>query len=294
MIVAMHRLLVLNRLRWYTRLPAKWAVLGLTLLIVCFPYPSRLFRHLQHWRDPNALIEPDAPALEPFVTELRRRLTPDLSPAQTLRHVERFVYEKIPYEWDWNTWGTADYLPTVAEVFEMGKEDCDGRAVVAASLLRRLGFEAELVTDFAHLWVKTDQGETMGPGKQKAIIATEEGLRLQASALAELPRALSYGVAVFPLYRELIVLLMAWLLLLRSHGGVACSLVGLALLLAGLFLWRAGGTGYRHSALWMQWSGIVGIGVGVIWLLWRARINARRAGLGPDGELSKPPSRRTM
>ena len=294
MAVAMHRLLVLNRLRWYARLPVKWAVLGLTLLIVCFPYPSRLFRHLQHWRDPNALIEPDAPALEPLVTELRRRLTPDLPPAQTLRQVQRFVYEKIPYEWDWNTWGTADYLPTVAEVLEMGKEDCDGRAVVAASLLRRLGFEAELVTDFAHLWVKTDQGETMGPGRQKAIIATEEGLRLQASALAELPRAVSYGIAVFPLGRELIVLLVMWLLLLRSHGGVACSLGGLTLLLAGLLLLRAGGAGYGRSTLWMQWSGLAGIGVGVIWLLWRARINARRAGLSPHGELSEPSSRRIV
>lgn len=294
MAVAMHRLLVLNRLRWYARLPVKWAVLGLTLLIVCFPYPSRLFRHLQHWRDPNALIEPDAPAIEPLVAELRLRLTDDLPPAQTLRQVERFVYEKIPYEWDWNTWGIADYLPTVAEVFEKGKEDCDGRAVVAASLLRRLGFEVELVTDFAHMWVKTDQGETMAPGRREAIIATEEGLRLQASALAELPRAVAYGIAVFPLGRELIVLFMMWLLLLRSHGGAACSLGGLALLLAGLFLLRAGGADYRHPTSWIQWSGVAGIGVGLIWLLRRARMNARRAGLGPHGGLSEPSSRRTM
>lgn len=289
----MNSLYALNNLRWYGRLPIKWAIFGLTLLAVCFPYPRRLILHLQHCRDPNALIEPDAPAIQPFVEELRPMLTENLPPRDVLNLVERFVYEKIPYEWDWNTWGTADYLPTVTEVIEMGKEDCDGRAVVAASLLRNFGFDAQLVTNFSHVWVKTDQGETMGPGKNKAIIATDRGLRINFKALAELPKALAFGVAVFPFPRELIVLVVMWLLLLRRRGGVLCSLGGLALFLLGLEFLRAGGENYYAPTLWLQWAGFAGLVAGfATLLLWGGR-NARNAAMveaqftSEDGPIDK-------
>ncbi len=266
----------LNKLRWYVRLPIKWSVLGFTVLAVCFPYPGRLVKHIQHWRDPNALIEPDSPAIQPLVEELRLRLAGDPPPREALMLVERFVYEKIPYEWDWNTWGTADYLPTVEEVMEKGKEDCDGRAVLAASLLRNFGFNAQLVTDLAHVWVKTDRGETMGPGKSKAIIATKDGLRVQADALTELPGAAAYGMAVFPLLRELIILGVMWLLLLRRGGGILPSIVGLALFLAGLLLLRAGSKEYGDPKTWMQLLGLTGLAAGAAALLFWARFNVRR------------------
>ena len=131
----MHRLFAINRLRWYLRLPVKWAAFGLTLLIVCFPYPTRLISHIKHWHDPNALIEPDAAGIRSMVDELRPLLGPNLTSRQALTRIERFVYEKIPYDWDWNTWGTADYLPTVDEVLQMGKEDCDGRAVTTRTII---------------------------------------------------------------------------------------------------------------------------------------------------------------
>ncbi len=273
----MSSLYALNNLRWYARLPIKWAIFALTVLAVCFPYPGLLSRHLRHCRDPNALIEPDAPAIQPFVEELRPKLTENLPPRMALKLVERFVYAKIPYEWDWNTWGTADYLPTVAEVIEMGKEDCDGRAVVAASLLRNFGFDAQLVTDFSHVWVKTDHGETIGPGKTKALIATDRGLRINPKALAELPKALAFGVAVFPLPRELIVVAVLSLLLLRRGGGVLCSLGGPALLLLGLMFLRAGGEDYHQPSLWMQWVGFASLLAGFATLLLWAGHKARNA-----------------
>ena len=252
------RLLILSRLSWYLRLPIKWAIFAVAVLAVCFPYPNLLVRHIRHWRDPNALVEPDARELQPLVDELRPHLGEDLPPREALKRVERFVYDKIPYEWDWNTWGTADYLPTVAEVLEMGREDCDGRAVLAASLLRNFDFDAQLVTDFAHVWVKTDRGELMGPGKQKAIIATERGLRLQLRGLTELPKALAHATAVFPLTREAILLGVLWLLL-RPQGGAVRSLGGLVLLVVALFCLRSGGTDYYHPVVWLQMIGASGM-----------------------------------
>jgi len=274
---AVNRLLVLNKLRWHLRLPIKWAVFALTVLAVCFPYPGLLVRHIQHWRDPNALVEPDAPAIQPLVDELRPHLRDDLPPRDALKRVERYVCNKIPYEWDWNTWGVADYLPTVAEVLQMGKEDCDGRAVVAASLLRNFGFNAQLVTDFAHVWVKTDRGEIMGPGKKKAVIATERGPRLQLSGLTELPKALAHGAAVFPLVREAILIGVLWLLLLRPGGGIVCSIGGLACFVSALFCLRSGGRDYYHPVVWLQLVGLVGIVAGLVLLLVGARHRARTA-----------------
>ncbi len=252
----MNRLFYLNTFRWYVRLPIKWAVFGLVTLFVCYPYPSLLTKHLRHWQDPNALIEPNAESLQPLARDLRESIPPGLSAKKTLRHVEMFVYERVPYEWDWNTWGMADYLPTVDEVIEKGKEDCDGRAVVAASLLSGLGFKAEIVTDFAHVWVKTDKGETMGPGGKKAIVATDQGLKINWRGLTELPRASAYGVAVFPQERELILLLLGWLLLLGARTGRRRSLIAACVLVAGFYAVRFGGTEYRHPILWLQWVGV--------------------------------------
>lgn len=252
----MTNLLILSKLKAPIRLPLKWLIFGVAVIAVCFPYPRVLSRHLAHWRDPNALIDPAAPTLQPLVEELRLLLADDLPPREALETVERFVHRRLPYAWDWETWGTADYMPTVAEALQMGREDCDGRAVVAASLLENFGYKAKIVTDFAHVWVHTDKGETMGPGKRKAIVGKKDGFDVNLAALAELPRALAYGIAVFPLGRELIIAVVLWYLLLRPGLGLRRSVMIAALLAAGLFALRTGGANYRQPALGIQWLGL--------------------------------------
>lgn len=272
------RLFWLNGRRWPVRLPIKWAIFGLTSLIVCFPYPRLFIRHLQHWSDPNALVEPSAPALAPLIEEVRPKIPDDLPPKQLMRVVEQYVNKKIEYDWDWNTWGMADYLPTVTEAVNLGREDCDGRAVVAASLLTHFGLEAELVTDFAHVWVKTAAGETMGPGKHKAVTATKEGLKVSPLALVELFKGIGLGVSVFPLPRELIIVMVLWLLMLRRNCGKTCGIVILALLVGGLLVLRQGGTVYLKPVVWQQIAGIVLMLIGIACAFFWAGRNARRAG----------------
>lgn len=268
------RLLIWNRLRWPARLPVKWCVFGLTVLAVCFPYPSLLIRHIQHWRDPNALIEPEAAALTPLIEELRPILSDVPTPKEALNRVERFVYEKIPYDWDWNTWGTSDYMPTVTEAIEMGREDCDGRAVVAASLLQHFGFEARLVTNFAHVWVQTEHGETMSPGKTRAIVATDRGLEIELTFLKELPKTVGYGIAVFPAMREMIAVAVLWLLLMRGGIGAMRSALTLGFLAGGLFLVRGLCADYWEMASWRPWPGFVLFLVGCLAPFVRARRNS--------------------
>lgn len=269
----MDKIYLLNQLRWYYRLPAKWFVLGLTLLAVCFPYPNRLIRHIDHWLNMNALVDPDAESIQPWLTELRPQITDDLSPTQALRTVESFVYKKVPYAWDWDNWGVVDYLPTVDEVVEKGMEDCDGRAVVAASLLTSLGYKAELVTDYAHMWVKTDQGETMSPGKTKVMVSTKKGKKFNFSGFMEIPKASAYGVAIFPLIRELIVAGVLWLLLIRNHGGRVCNLITLSVFTGGLLLLRLGGKNYHHPVYWQEGLGALVMLLAIIILILWSRKN---------------------
>lgn len=264
----------LNQLRWYFRWPIKWAIFGIVYVIVCFPYPHLIIRHLQHWSDPNALIEPDAPALQPLANKLRAQMPPDMPPPQVLNHVEAFVYKHVPYDWDWNTWGMADYLPTVAEIMKIGHEDCDGRAVIAASLLKNLGYDARIVTDFAHVWVATDFGETMGPGKTKTVEVTDKGLKINARGLLQIPEILSYGIAVFPLPRELILVVVFWLLLLR-RAAIWQTIVALGLLVGGLMLVRYGAADYRAPRHAIELAGLAVFIVGVLLLALGRRVAVR-------------------
>jgi hypothetical protein len=245
--------------------------------VVCFPYPGRLWRHIQHWKNPNALIEPEAPALAPLYAALQERIPAGAAPREALRRVQEFVLERVKYEWDWNTWGLADYLPTVTEALQMGREDCDGRAVVAASLLKKLGYEARLVTDFAHMWVRTEHGDLMGPGRQTAIVATDKGLSVTLRGLWEFPRALAYGVAVFPAWRELIILGAAGLLMLGPRTGAGGAAFAFFALVAGLLLIRYGSEHYLKPVLWAQVLGAAAVVFGMMGCAWRGPRGVRDA-----------------
>lgn len=276
------RIFILNRLPWVARLPIKWALWGLVILVVCYPYPNRLVRHLRHWNDPNQLVEPDAAALKPMIQELRAELPDDLAPQEALEHIERFVYRKITYAWDWETWGVVDYLPTVTEVIEQGREDCDGRAVIAASLLRNFGFEAYLVNDLAHMWVRTDAGDTMSPGKQAIAVATEDGFEIQIPGFVDSLQALAFGVAVFPVGRELIILVALWMLLLRGSVGAAGNLIALALLVVGLMVTRYASRHYQEPLVGLQLVGAGALLAATLFQLFGARHSAR-ASTDPTG-----------
>jgi hypothetical protein len=283
----------LENLRWFLRWPVKWVLLAGTLFVVSFPDPRVFVRHVQHWQDPNAMIDPHLPALQPWVEEVRRSIKPDVQPRKALKTVERFVYRKVPYKFDWEIWGSADYLPTVREVLEVGAEDCDGQAVVAASILQGLGYRAELVTDFAHVWVKTDKGETMRPGKRRSVVARKTGLEIHWETLTKtLPKALAYSIAPFPLLRELIVLAVLWLLLAGAGTGWRARGVCAVVMLEGLLFLRAGGADWKKPIVWAQWWGVLHLTAAVAYLLlcgWRARRAAARTARGAAPESTDPP-----
>ena len=141
----------------------------------------------------------------------------------------------------------------------MGREDCDGRAVVGASLLKRIGFESQLKTDGAHVWVTTPQGDTMGPGKVSMIETTPTGVKVNTQWLWTMPRILAVNTGLFPLVRELIIAVVLWGLLLHPMMRRYRMVVIGTLIIGGLFLLRSGGNLQRGESMTLVWLGIAAL-----------------------------------
>jgi len=268
--------------RW--RWPAKMLVLLTAAVLTLYPAVWLVPVHIRHLRNPNALLDPEHPGLAHLEERARAAAGADPTPRALRRAVEDTVYEAVPYAWDWETWGVMDYLPTVDQVLRKGREDCDGRAIVAASLLRRMGQPAWLASDLVHMWVVTPAEELMGPGLgPKTFVADERGARVTVNwgLLKNLGRAFSFGVAVFPLGRELVLLGAVCLTALHPWSSRLRRVVGCALLTAALVTLRsvgnAGGGWAPVSPL--AWVGVLMAVVG--WLVLVVRGGGRRSRSAP-------------
>jgi hypothetical protein len=276
-----------RRLRW----PVKLWVLAVTVGLVLYPKFWLIPRWVERLRNLDSVVNPADPGL----AELEARITGEVgygAPLPSLvEATERVVNERISYAFDWQTWGVVDYLPTVEEVLREGCEDCDGRAVLAASLLRRLGFDAWLVCDLKHTWVAAREGTTevelMSPGSGEATLAgdgTGAGTQLRCSfnGLRNLGRAMAFGIAVFPLGREVLILAALCGVSMQPRSSPLRRLVGWLLLGAGLGLARAAGgsadgLAARPGLLWAAMvAGLAG------WVLLVVRAGAVRS---PSGDV---------
>ncbi len=228
----------------WVRWPIKWSLFSLVVFFVLYPSPRLFVRHLRHIRRLDSLPDPEEPAL----AEFSRRFDLYLSSAgvdhddskPVLEAVESFVCREIPYKFDWEVWGVVDYIPSLGEVIAKGEEDCDGRAVLAAALLRARGIEGQLAGDPRHLWVRTPLGETMNPLGEAAFTADRRGLHVRWPQLLDIgPPAV--GITLFPLGREIVILVTAWVLLLPPAVGFKRAAIGLFVLLEGLVIIRLAG-----------------------------------------------------
>ncbi len=253
----------------------KIAIFALTVALVLYPKPWLVPTWLARLQDMNAVLDPTHPALSELEAEVRGQVAPDAPLPDIIGPLESTVYRHVPYAFDWETWGVVDYLPTVDEVFALGREDCDGQAVVAASLLRRMGHDARLVSDLQHTWVSIpvaghDPIDLMSPGRgEKTLAADERGthLRLSAALVHNVLRGATFGVTVFPLGREIVVLLVLCILALQPRSKLWRRVAGCLLLALALTLWRTlavSPTDFALRLLW-AWTGLAAAVAG--WLL---------------------------
>lgn len=244
----------LQRLPFVVRWPVKWAFVGAVVFLTLYPRPRLFSANVRHLMTLDKLADPDDRALAPWAAEFAALLPPKVTPRQRLDIVDRFVRHKIPYQFDWVTWKVADYLPTIAEIIAAGREDCDGRALIAASLLRRYDPSARVVTDFKHMWVKSDYGECLRPSGRPVLEARREGMRMRWRSLPSI-RGPAYGMAVFPIGRELIIAASVGLALADPRLRMRTVLAAAAVLANGLLIVRLAARDPWAPEMWGVWLG---------------------------------------
>lgn len=279
---ALEPLRALNpRSRWM-RWSRKLVFASVVAILVLYPKPWLLARHVQRSLNLAGLIEPGADGLAAVQQDALDSLAKQGLPPTAQNHliaVERAVYRRWPYAYDWQTWGVANYLPTVAETMRLDRCDCKGRAVVAASVLARMGYTPHLVSDLSHLWVWTPEGEAMGPVRTRSgrrlIDANEQGNRLDLGALlsagglfTDLPARLGFSLSVFPPLRSGLLIVTLWVILLNARPRWSLALSGLGAMGLGALALGLGCARVEQASLIAAWGGIalLSLGVGLAWL----------------------------
>jgi hypothetical protein len=109
-------------------------------------------------------IQPENPQIEQLEREFEEFLKVDTIlvnrsyEERELRSLETFINSKIPYVTDFNNYFAWEHFPTISDVLERG-DDCDGIAIVAASLLIRRGYDCYIVNGKWHSWIEVNLGE---------------------------------------------------------------------------------------------------------------------------------------
>ena len=119
------------------------------------------------------------------------------------------------------------------------KEDCDGRAVLAASILRSRGFKtAKRVGNINHVWGAVDKEESRGPKREKNCRREGGKTILTAPSRQTVLEALAL-TSKFPVARSLLLFFVALVLLYHPCKSLAgyfaaatVGLTGFVLLLA--------------------------------------------------------------
>ena len=109
-------------------------------LAMLYPDPWVLVRSVQNTVHP--VIQPQA------VAALAAHLP------NNPRLIESYVLNyQVPYAYDWQYAGVPWYFPTTSEALKEGIGDCQGRAVVLASILAAKHIPYTLHMSFDHIWV---------------------------------------------------------------------------------------------------------------------------------------------
>lgn len=270
----------LARLPLVWRWLVKWILFGIVTLFTLFPRPDLLLAHIRHLGNVEALIQPNLPQIAEINRELDAGLKAGATRKEEFRAVEACVHRRIPYAYDWFNWGNLDYWPTTAEVLARQREDCDGRAVLATSLLRARGFQtARVVANLQHVWVAVDDAELMGPQRDANY------RRVGNRAVLTFPRLRTVLASVammgkFPALRSLLILAAALLLAYHPCRNVTGMLAVSTGALVGFILLLDWGTRFDARAptltVWPLPVAVALLTAALLGALWANRMCRRR------------------
>ncbi len=213
-----------------------------------FPNPVEVVTHLLHIANPEALIRPDLPDMERINRDVDAMIAESNGKLSEVRAVERYVLRNIHYKFDWESGWNLDYWPDAADVWQRRADDCDGRAVLAVSILRARGRkDARLAGNLIHIWAQTGSDEFMGPHKEKSIRVTEKTIttpdgkkvtkkeyHVTPPSVKMLLRGFSFHMRHFPMTRLILLFVLSYFAVCwtgRNSNGI---IGGLVLLLGGM------------------------------------------------------------
>lgn len=148
-------------------------------LLVLNPHLSRSIEQIQRTLRPEALIQTNFPALQQINREIDGWLAGGISRQSEPEVIEAYVCKRIRYLDDYSNWLNVEYWPDAEQVWSRAQEDCDGRAILAASILRSRGYSsARLAVGLDHMWVRLNANEKTPGAPPNMIALLSPGRRL--------------------------------------------------------------------------------------------------------------------
>jgi predicted transglutaminase-like cysteine proteinase len=226
----------------------KAIMLAVYTLIIFFPRPDQFIRQVPRWQNPDSLIETNVPFLAEVNLKIDEQLKPDSTKKEEIKAVEKFVYREIKYGYDWDVWGNTDYWPTVSEVWANKLEDCDGQAVLAASILKSRGFpDVRIVGNLSHVWVATGTNEVMSPQADKNFQRVGGKLKVRFPGMKTFLLTWAH-INRFPAVRSLLLLMALLVMALHPVADVKRWWMTFGVGAAGLLLLYDWGGKYLKSS----------------------------------------------
>ena len=169
-----------------SRRAKRWIVksylFALVAVVVLNPNLKRAAQQAQHTLNPESLIQTNFAGVASINRMIDKTLLQPGAHLSEWRAVEKFVLKQVRYASDYENWDNVEYWPTAEETWSKRQEDCDGRAILATSILRSRGYRsAKLAVGLTHMWVQVDANEK-DPSKPRKIVALlnpERSLRLE-------------------------------------------------------------------------------------------------------------------
>ncbi len=192
------------QLKCYWRWLLKCSLFVVVLFFVLNPNLWLFVKQLSNYADVESLIQTDFVGLDAINRDIDARLPPKATKHDEFMTVQRYVYEKIPYAYDWDNWRNLDYWPTAEHVWQRKQEDCDGRAVLAVSILRSRGFSnATLAGNVRHIWVTVGDEGLMSPDTEQNLRRENGKTIITLPSLSMILQNFAIYWADFPVARNL-------------------------------------------------------------------------------------------
>jgi hypothetical protein len=264
------------------RVLLKITIFCCVLFFILNPNPKRFVHQVQRYFQTELLIQEKFTGIDRINREINALLPSNATPQEEFAVVQSYVYEHIAYEYDWDNWGNIDYWPTAEDVWARQREDCDGRAVLAASILRSRGFDsATLAGSIRHIWVQIGERGLMAPDTEQNVRISGGELSVSLPSLQILLESTALYVADFPTIRNLI-LFFAALLLCYHPSRKLSQFFGIATVgLVGFILFKDWAqdvnSGKLHGMNIYFWGGSLLIGTSFMCCLVMNAVSKRKA-----------------